>query len=379
MIHHSGGTNESPSSPSVALKRRFSPSRGHPHSSRLVTTDKEFLPEVADPLTATTAGSSSSNEVGHRRDEKQPRMKVFVYCHGHIDGPRATTIRFSDDCQIEYLHDEEVSVKEGCRKDLWYRKSELVKMRELDRDLLLSELHAVTSPTVPVNAANSDDDKCTIDIPATNSTRKVATPSSSTQAQNDRAPSLLQPPPPPPPPPVSRRMTAMARQEPAELFCFRGLEGVINKREREVTKKRALGIVLNEQHRYRCRQIGRMEVVKANDRPQVTIPVLDVPLHTILIVIQISSALDLQERISSRYRLASRQSTDEAYLRGLRTHRRREPFFNRVSAFRPTTWCLYYLLRCSRRPKTTKALSTPRPKTRQAPMQKHWPAFFPSK
>jgi hypothetical protein len=236
--------------------------------------------------------------------------------------PHSMTIRFNEDSQIHYLSNEEISVKHECRNDLWYVKSELVKLRKNDRDLLLAELRAITTAAALMNPPTIEEGECkgcidTLSLTsATISKGEESTIPVSSEAQRDNPPS--------PPPSSPSCLPGSSTSPPVEHFCFRGLEVVINKRERDETKKRALRMVLNEQDRYRFEDRRRLDVIMAEDDDDERREAFETLLPR---------PGSLQERISSVYRLASLQSTDEAYLRGLKDAQEARAIFQQSIRF----------------------------------------------
>ena len=330
MFSHCGGNENRPPSPSRRLNSQIS-TRVQRASATSVAIETELLPSFADATITRTMNSCSFNEPVPHHNRTQPAMSRVIDCIRHVNGFHASTIRFSDDSQIRYYSDDEISFQRECKKDLWYRKSELVEMRKLDRDMLLAALRAVAAATTRAHPDQVKDGGTeSVETPNIGSISNETSPSTSTDAESDRH----HPPPPPPPSQPSRRRPELSISASEEEFCIRGLEVVINKRERDETKKRALHIVLNEQERNRCKDISG--TVRVNDKPTVATPEFDVPLETnprFEVFRTTLSQGNLQERISSRYRLATRQSTDEAYLRGLQDAQEARAIFQQSIGF----------------------------------------------
>lgn len=169
-------------------------------------------------------------------------------------------IQFKDQPEVEFLSTDETESRTQYKEDIWYLRSELVTMRKNDRQSLLLALR---------NVATSARER------ATASLQKAG---SSPNRKNSS---------PPPPPPLE--------ESPSE-FCFRGMEIILYKREREECRRKAMHAVMTEQHRQR---------LKENERQKRGALTLDPP------------EMQAQQQISIEYKLMTRQAYDDAYLRGL--------------------------------------------------------------
>jgi hypothetical protein len=157
-------------------------------------------------------------------------------------------IGFNEQARVHYLSTYETEMRVQHKSDIWYMRSDLMTMRKNDRHSLLLALRSI--------AGNVEERASTI-------------------------PSLPLP--------------AVESEIPSD-FCFRGMEIVLLKREREESRRRAIQAVLSEQ---------RSQRIKENNRKQKGLVILGTPMML------------AQQRISDEYRLMTRKAYDEAYLRGL--------------------------------------------------------------
>jgi hypothetical protein len=186
-------------------------------------------------------------------------------------------IRFNEHARVHYLSADETESRTQHKSDIWYMRSDLMTMRKNDRQTLLLALRSV--------AARAQERVSTQLHPGVTSSMDGSSAS----------------------PPIS----PSEFEAPAE-FCFRGMEIILYKKEREESRRRAIQAVLSEQHSQR---------IKENNRKQKGLVILETP------------KLRSQQRISDEYRLATRKAYDEAYLRGLGDAQELEPFFNRAFCF----------------------------------------------
>jgi hypothetical protein len=170
-------------------------------------------------------------------------------------------IRFNEHARVHYLSADETESRTQHKSDIWYMRSDLMTMRKNDRQTLLLALRSV--------AARAQERVSTQLHPGVTSSMDGSSAS----------------------PPIS----PSEFEAPAE-FCFRGMEIILYKKEREESRRRAIQAVLSEQHSQR---------IKENNRKQKGLVILETP------------KLRSQQRISDEYRLATRKAYDEAYLRGL--------------------------------------------------------------
>jgi hypothetical protein len=177
-------------------------------------------------------------------------------------GRKTRKIQFKEQAQVKYMSTDETELRTKFKSEIWYVKSDLMTMRKNDRQSLLLALRNVAA-TARERAS-------------------AALEGNASSAYNGSAP----PPPPQPSSPV------VSESE----FCFRGMEIILYKKEREESRRRAMQAVLTEQHRQR---------IKENERKEKGILVLEPP------------AMNAQQRISEEYRLMTRKAYDDAYLRGL--------------------------------------------------------------
>jgi hypothetical protein len=96
---------------------------------------------------------------------------------------------------------------------------------------------------------------------------------------------------PPPPPPPRSPFLPIDTPDSSEPFCFRGMEVILYKRERDECRRRAAEAVLTEQRRQRNNENSAL--------------LEQTPLS------------QSQQRIADVYRLLTRHVADDAYLRGL--------------------------------------------------------------
>ncbi|KAG7356721.1 hypothetical protein IV203_001407 [Nitzschia inconspicua] len=165
-------------------------------------------------------------------------------------------IHFDDEPQVLYMSTEETELRTQYKSDIWYLRSELVTMRKSDRESLLLSLRNVASRAQ--ERANA------------------ILQSASSSSENSV----------PPPPKVD---------SPSE-FCFRGMEIILYKKEREECRRRAMQAVLSEQNRQRVQQKQQEGQERLVAQPKKVCP---------------------QQQISDVYKLMTRKAFDDAYLRGL--------------------------------------------------------------
>lgn len=177
-------------------------------------------------------------------------------------------IQFNEQDEVKYMSTDETELRSRHKSDIWYMRSDLMNMRKNDRHSLLLALRTV--------AANAKD-------------RANVLLHGSAPPPADGSPR-----PPPPPPPPSPSATSQVDNE--SEFCFRGMEIVLYKKEREDSRRRAMQAVLTEQHRQR---------IKESDRKQKGIVIMEPP------------KMHAEQRISDEYKLMTRKAYDDAYLRGL--------------------------------------------------------------
>jgi len=188
---------------------------------------------------------------------------------------KAKKIHFNEQVEMCYLTEEEMNLRMENRRDIWYMKSDLMMHRKQDRDTLLVELRALAAAMNPAGAS--------------------ATPPS----------------PPVPSRPDTKQMVS------SEPFYFRGLEVVVYKRERDEARKRSIAAVLSEQERLKNQATN-------NGKSDGSLST-----HGSILVYH----PPLQQIICEKYKLLTRNSLDDAYLRGLSDAREARSVFGQSLHF----------------------------------------------